>query len=136
VPDLAQDLDQGLIKGLYLVSLNPTQEKAEEICLMLIEAANSSEAILEPVIKGITEGKTPKLIAACVHVITSALNAFGPKVVSPKAFMKELPKLFAHADKAVRDEVSTPLPLDVTHNHHHPRPKHWPLSSSVGWVLR
>ncbi len=54
----------------------------------MIEVCNAGDAVLEPVVKGIVEGKTPKLIAACVHVVQVALHAFGPKVVSPKLVMK------------------------------------------------
>ena len=54
---------------------------------MLIEASNTSDSVLEPVIKGF-DNKVPKVAAACTHVVTSSLNAFGPKVVSPKLFAK------------------------------------------------
>ena len=100
----------------------PAQEKAEEICLMLIEASNGGDAVLDPVVKGF-DSKTPKVVAACAHVVALALAAFGPKIASPKLYMKvrtcvaqrltdtsqELPKLFGHTDKLVRDEVCVPL---------------------------
>ena len=80
--------------------------------LMLIEVCNASDAVLDPVVKGF-DNKTPKLVAACEHVVTAALSAFGPKVVSPKMFMKELPKLFGHTDKLVRDEVGRLVPCCI-----------------------
>jgi cytoskeleton-associated protein 5 len=59
----------------------------------------------EFVVPGIN-AKQPKVVTQTVTVLKELVKQFGAKKVSPKPILKILPKLFGHADKNVRAEVS------------------------------
>lgn len=50
--------------------------------------------------------KMPKVVAATVGALLKIYSAFGARTVDPKPVLKTLPKLFGHADKAVRAETT------------------------------
>lgn len=87
-----------------------TKDLAAQITLMYIEI-EKHEIVLEELLKG-TEQKNPKIVAACVVVITQALREFGNKVISIKPIVKKLPTLLSDRDKAVRDE-SKSLTIEI-----------------------
>ncbi|XP_060518402.1 protein mini spindles isoform X2 [Cylas formicarius] len=80
-----------------------TRDLALQIILMYIEI-EKQEAVLEELLKG-TEQKNPKITAACIQALTTALREFGIKIVSPKPILKKIGVLFSDRDKAVRDEA-------------------------------
>lgn len=53
-----------------------------------------------------TNAKQPKLVTQTVTVLKELVRQFGIKKVNPKPILKIVPKLFGHADKNVRAEVS------------------------------
>ena len=63
-------------------------EKHVEVCLGLLEGVKN---------------KNPKIVAASVETLTQALREFGTSVVQLMPLFKELPKLFQHRDKNVRN---------------------------------
>lgn len=50
------------------------------------------------------KAKQPKLVAGCVAALKDLMKNFGPKVVPLQLVLKQLPAIFAHADKTVRSE--------------------------------
>ena len=50
------------------------------------------------------KAKQPKLVAGAVSVLKELTIQFGPKIVNPKPIVKQIPLIFAHADKTVRAE--------------------------------
>lgn len=53
-----------------------------------------------------TNAKQPKVVTQTTIVLKELVKQFGIKKVSPKPILKIIPKLFGHADKNVRAEVS------------------------------
>uniref|UniRef100_A0A8C4N4N1 TOG domain-containing protein n=1 Tax=Eptatretus burgeri TaxID=7764 RepID=A0A8C4N4N1_EPTBU len=88
-------------------ALNQPKARAKElgasICLAYIEAERP-EPVLDELLKGL-DNKNPKVVAACIMVLHSALCEFGTKVVQLKPLVKALPRLFESRDKMVRDEA-------------------------------
>ena len=97
-----------------------TKEKAREVALLCVKAANTGETFLDS-LTGIWEkAKQPKLIATCVGTMTDAIKGFGREVAPPSKtpqplppgmvidaspMIKVLPKHFALADKNMRAEA-------------------------------
>jgi cytoskeleton-associated protein 5 len=52
-----------------------------------------------------TQNKNPKISISCIQALTAALAAFGSKVVKLKDCLAEMPKLFQHRDKNVRNSA-------------------------------
>lgn len=62
------------------------------------------EIVEEELLKGM-EQKNPKVVAACISALNTALKQFGNKVVAIKPMVKKIPILLADRDKTVRDEM-------------------------------
>ncbi|SGZ22076.1 BQ5605_C022g09426 [Microbotryum silenes-dioicae] len=104
-----------------------TKTKAIELCLLYVAAEeDQAEGVLSDLTPGL-DVKQPKVVAGCVTVLKEivrcathiehntstsrdtdllacAHRGFGPKTINIKPILKLLPKIFAHADKAVRLE--------------------------------
>ncbi|KAB2579325.1 hypothetical protein BFW01_g6325 [Lasiodiplodia theobromae] len=79
------------------------QTKAQEALMLYIEMDRADPVIEE--LLPILAHKQPKVIAACLKVLTAIVHAYGCKTVEPKPILKALPKVFGHADKNVRAEA-------------------------------
>ncbi|KAI8440900.1 hypothetical protein MSG28_009200 [Choristoneura fumiferana] len=64
------------------------------------------EIVQEELMKGM-EQKNPKVVAACVTTLHTALKQFGNKVITIKPMVKKIPVLLADRDKGVRDEMKS-----------------------------
>ncbi|XP_066151261.1 protein mini spindles [Euwallacea fornicatus] len=93
----------GIVTKCIAAPRTKTRELALQVCLMYIEI-EKYEAVEDELIKG-TDQKNPKIVAACIQVLTTALREFGIKIISPKPIIKKLGILFADRDKGVRDET-------------------------------
>ncbi|CBY20469.1 unnamed protein product [Oikopleura dioica] len=80
-----------------------TKENALECCLLLIEHEKADD-VCSSLLTG-TQNKNPKIAISCIQALTAALAAFGSKVVQLKACLAEMPKLFQHRDKNVRNSA-------------------------------
>ncbi|XP_065159394.1 protein mini spindles isoform X2 [Atheta coriaria] len=80
-----------------------TRELALQVTLTYIEI-EKQDAVVEELLKGL-ELKNPKIVAACIVALTTALREFGYKVIQLKPVVKKIPVLFADRDKNVRDEA-------------------------------
>lgn len=76
---------------------------ALEALLLCIEM-DKPEPVIEEMIPALSH-KVPKVIAATLAALTTVYHNFGCKIVDPKPVLKVLPKVFAHADKNVRNEA-------------------------------
>lgn len=90
-------------KGLSS-SRKATKDLAIESLLIFVEICNSGD-IVEDIIPYLTN-RLPKLVSGCITTLSELVKNFGCKIISPKPIIPYLPKLFAHADKNVRSEVS------------------------------
>ena len=78
-----------------------TKQNGVDCIMQFIEHEKHGEACA-----GLLEGvknKNPKVVTAAVETLNQALCEFGPKVVQLKPLFDELPKLFQHRDKNVRN---------------------------------
>jgi hypothetical protein len=87
-----------------------TKQKSTEALLLLIEL-DVAAPVIDQLLPFLAH-KLPKIIAATLTAITSIFEAYGAKTVDPKPVLKQLPKLFGHADKNVRAE-STKLTIEL-----------------------
>lgn len=62
------------------------------------------EVVQEELMKGMDQ-KNPKVVAACISALNTALKQFGNKVITIKPMVKKIPVLLADRDKGVRDEM-------------------------------
>jgi hypothetical protein len=85
-----------------------TKANSTEALLLLVEL-DTPGPVIEQLLPFLAH-KLPKIIAATLSALTSIYTAFGGRVVDPKPVLKQLPKLFGHADKNVRAE-STKLTI-------------------------
>jgi hypothetical protein len=85
-----------------------TKANSTEALLLLVEL-DTPGPVIEQLIPFLSH-KLPKIIAATLTALTSIYTAFGGRTVDPKPVLKQLPKLFGHADKNVRAE-STKLTI-------------------------
>ncbi|XP_075235279.1 msps cytoskeleton-associated protein 5 isoform X2 [Lycorma delicatula] len=79
-----------------------TKDLAAQISLMYIEI-EKQDLVMEELLKG-TEHKNPKVVAACINVITQAIREFGVKVITVKPIVKKMPSFLEDRDKTVREE--------------------------------
>uniref|UniRef100_A0A1B6CWX2 TOG domain-containing protein n=1 Tax=Clastoptera arizonana TaxID=38151 RepID=A0A1B6CWX2_9HEMI len=92
----------GVITKCVAAPKAKTKDLAVQIALMYIEI-EKHEAVLEELLKG-TEQKNPKIVSACIVIITQALREFGINVINVKPLLKRVPVLLEDRDKGVRDE--------------------------------
>ncbi|XP_071956177.1 cytoskeleton-associated protein 5-A-like isoform X2 [Antedon mediterranea] len=97
------EVSSGVVLKCLNSSRTKTKEKGIEILMVCIEL-EKQEVVVEEVMKGLTN-KQPKIVAACVLVLRTAIGNFGSKIISLKPIVKSLPKLFEHSDKNVREEA-------------------------------
>lgn len=88
-----------------------TKAKAVDALLYFVEILDIGEAVIEAILP-FFDNRLPKLVAGCVNAIYQLTEQFGCNVVSPKAIIPKLPKLFAHADRNVRAET-TKLTVEI-----------------------
>ena len=79
------------------------KQAAIETLLLLIEL-DKPDPIIEELLPFLAH-KQPKLIAATLSALTTIFHAYGCKTIEPKSTIKQLPKVFGHADKNVRAEA-------------------------------
>ncbi|CAK9821655.1 Protein mini spindles [Anthophora retusa] len=92
----------GIVTKCIAAPKAKTKELAVQITLMYIEI-EKHEVVQEELLKG-TEAKNPKIVAACISVLTLALRQFGPKVINIKPLIKKIPGFLEDRDKTVREE--------------------------------
>lgn len=90
-------------KGLVSAKVATKQNSLE--ALMLYVELDKADPILEDLLQGLSN-KQPKIVAATLGALTALYHAYGVKIIEPKPALKALPKVFGHADKAVRAEAS------------------------------
>ncbi|CAF4840338.1 unnamed protein product [Pieris macdunnoughi] len=93
----------GIVTKCIAAPRTKTKDLALQITLMYVEI-EKHESVEEELIKGM-EQKNPKVVAACVSALNSALKQFGNKVIAIKPMVKKIPVLLADRDKGVRDEM-------------------------------
>ncbi|KAK7076528.1 hypothetical protein SK128_004798 [Halocaridina rubra] len=98
----AGDVTIGIVQKCLAAPKRGTQDKSLEVILMYCEI-EKYEVLQEELMKGFTQ-KHPKVVAACVKAVTTALRDFGPKVINPKPLMKQMHTLLEDRDKTVREE--------------------------------
>lgn len=98
----AGDVTNGIVQKCLAAPKRGTQEKALEVILMYCEI-EKYEVVQEELMKGFTQ-KNPKVVAASVRAVTTALREFGPKVMNPKPLIKQMHTLLEDRDKNVREE--------------------------------
>ncbi|KAK1119716.1 hypothetical protein K0M31_013134 [Melipona bicolor] len=92
----------GIVTKCIAAPKAKTKELAVQITLMYIEI-EKHEAVQEELLRG-TEAKNPKIVAACISILTLALRQFGPKVINIKSLIKKIPGFLEDRDKTVREE--------------------------------
>ncbi|EMC98228.1 hypothetical protein BAUCODRAFT_105376 [Baudoinia panamericana UAMH 10762] len=93
---------QGVVeKGL---TGRPAAKASALESLMLLIELDKADPVVEELLPFFAH-KQPKIIAATLSALTSVYHAYGCKVVEPKSVIKQLPKVFGHADKNVRAEA-------------------------------
>ncbi|XP_039748476.1 protein mini spindles isoform X3 [Pararge aegeria] len=93
----------GIVAKCIAAPKTKTKDLALQITLMYIEI-EKHEVVEEELLKGM-EQKNPKVVAACVSALNTALKQFGNKVIAIKPMVKKIPILLADRDKGVRDEM-------------------------------
>uniref|UniRef100_H2Z395 TOG domain-containing protein n=1 Tax=Ciona savignyi TaxID=51511 RepID=H2Z395_CIOSA len=81
------------------------RELGIQVCLMYVEI-DRNEQVMEEALKGL-ENKQPKVVHACLDLITTALSEFGSKVIAVKPLLKPCIKLLDHRDKNVREATKS-----------------------------
>lgn len=81
-----------------------TKASALEALLLYVEL-DKSDPVIEDLLPSLSH-KQPKIVAATLAALTAIYHAYGVKIVDPKPVLKQLPKVFGHADKNVRAEAS------------------------------
>ncbi|ERL90159.1 hypothetical protein D910_07513, partial [Dendroctonus ponderosae] len=99
----------GIVLKCLAAPRTKTRELALQVSLMFVEI-EKFDAVQEELLKG-TEQKNPKIVAACIQTLTTALREFGIKVIGPKPMVKRIGVLFSGRDKAVRDEARAMEPF-------------------------
>ncbi|KAF4555027.1 Hypothetical protein D9617_3g020960 [Elsinoe fawcettii] len=72
--------------------------------LMLYIELDKADPVIDELIPLLSH-KQPKVIAATLSALTSLFHAYGCKTIEPKPVVKQLPKVYGHADKNVRAEA-------------------------------
>ncbi|CAH2055745.1 unnamed protein product, partial [Iphiclides podalirius] len=93
----------GIVAKCIAAPKTKTKDLALQVTLMYIEI-EKHEIVEEELLKGM-EQKNPKVVAACIVALTTALKQFGNKVIAIKPMVKKIPILLADRDKTVRDEM-------------------------------
>ncbi|XP_038218793.1 protein mini spindles isoform X2 [Zerene cesonia] len=93
----------GIVAKCIAAPKTKTKDLALQITLMYIEI-EKHEIVEEELLKGM-EQKNPKVVAACIAALNTALKQFGNKVIAIKPMVKKIPILLADRDKTVRDEM-------------------------------
>lgn len=99
------DVMSAIVQKCIAAQRTRTRELAVQVSLMYIEMERQ-ETVVEELIKGM-EHKNPKIVVACITAVTDALREFGHKVVGVKPLVKQIGRLMADRDKAVRTETKT-----------------------------
>ena len=73
--------------------------------LMLYIELDVPGPVIEDILPSLS-AKQPKVVAATLAALTQIYHNFGCKTADPKPVLKILPKVFGHADKAVRAEAT------------------------------
>ncbi|XP_033117139.1 cytoskeleton-associated protein 5-like isoform X3 [Anneissia japonica] len=97
------EVSAGVVTKCLNSSRTKTKEKGIEILMVCIEL-EKQEIVIEEVMKGLTN-KQPKIVAASILVLRTAISNFGSKIITLKPIVKVMPKLFEHSDKNVREEA-------------------------------
>lgn len=95
------------IQPIYEKGLSSTRPaiKASALeALLLYVEIDKPNLVIEELIPALSN-KQPKVIAATLTAITAIYHNFGVKIVEPKPILKQIPKVFGHADKNVRVEA-------------------------------
>ena len=94
------------VQPVYEKGLSSTRPAAKanalEALLLYVEI-DKPDLVIEELLPALTN-KQPKVIAATLAAITAIIHNFGVRSVDPKPILKQLPKIFGHADKNVRAE--------------------------------
>ncbi|XP_063384841.1 protein mini spindles [Cydia fagiglandana] len=93
----------GIVAKCIAAPKTKTKDLALQITLMYVEI-EKHEIVQEELMKGM-EQKNPKVVAACITTMNTALKQFGNKVITIKPMVKKIPVLLADRDKGVRDEM-------------------------------
>ncbi|XP_050682742.1 protein mini spindles [Leptidea sinapis] len=93
----------GIVSKCIAAPKTKTKDLALQITLMYVEI-EKHEIVEEELLKGM-EQKNPKVVAACVVALNTALKQFGNKVITIKPMVKKISVLLADRDKTVRDEM-------------------------------
>lgn len=88
-----------------------TKTKSIECLLLFVEISNQPNTVVEEIIPFCSH-RLPKLVAGCVSLLAQIIENFGCSVIQPKPIIDILPKLFAHADRNVRNET-TKLAVEI-----------------------
>ncbi|KAG8628296.1 hypothetical protein KVT40_004169 [Elsinoe batatas] len=72
--------------------------------LMLYVELDKADPVIDELIPLLSH-KQPKVIVATLSALTSLFHAYGCKTIEPKPVIKQLPKVYGHADKNVRAEA-------------------------------
>lgn len=92
----------GIVAKCIAAPKTKTRELSVQIAMMYIEI-EKPDSVIEELVKGM-EHKNPKIVAACVSVVTLSLREFGSKVVGVKPIIKKIGTLLTDRDKSVREE--------------------------------
>jgi hypothetical protein len=84
-----------------LPSTRPAAKQKALEALMLYIETDKPDPVIEELLP-ILSHKQPKVIAATLDALTQIYHAYGCKTIEPKAVLKQLPKMYGHADKNVR----------------------------------
>lgn len=84
--------------------MRPAAKASAQEALLLCVELDKADPVIEEMVPALSH-KVPKVIAATLVALTAVYHNFGCKIVDPKPVLKALPKVFAHADKNVRNEA-------------------------------
>ncbi|KAG7304890.1 hypothetical protein JYU34_010285 [Plutella xylostella] len=93
----------GIVAKCIAAPKTKTKDLALQVTLMYVEI-EKHEVVQEELMKGMDQ-KNPKVVAACISALNTALKQFGNKVITIKPMVKKIPVLLADRDKGVRDEM-------------------------------
>ncbi|KAK2744029.1 Microtubule-associated protein, microtubule dynamics during spindle orientation [Myotisia sp. PD_48] len=89
-------------KGLS--STRPAAKSSALEALLLLIELDKPAPVIEDLVSTLSH-KQPKIIAAALSALTSIFHAYGCKTIDAKPVLKNLAKVFGHADKNVRTEA-------------------------------
>ena len=93
------------IREKGLSSTRPAAKAAAVEALLLYIELDKPDMVIDELLPALSQ-KQPKVIAATLAAFTTIYHNFGTKIVDPKPVLKQLPKVFGHADKNVRAEAT------------------------------